>query len=117
MVREGEKTKRNMSGSTADLRKELKEQEETGDDSGSDIAYPDGAHTKASEMDSPITDGGDIEKAPTERDLESGQRTPAQRVMTAQDWTGPDDKENPHNWPMWLRIYHTAVPGLFAFVV
>jgi hypothetical protein len=39
------------------------------------------------------------------------------RVVTAQDWTGPDDPENPHNWPLWKRIWHTIPPGLFAFSV
>jgi len=32
-----------------------------------------------------------------------------QRTMTAQDWSGPDDPENPHNWPFWQRVYHTYV--------
>lgn len=41
----------------------------------------------------------------------------AHRVVTAQDWTGPDDPENPHNWPLWKRIWHTIPPGLFAFSV
>lgn len=40
-----------------------------------------------------------------------------QRAVTAQDWTGPDDPENPLNWPLWQRIYHTTVPSLFAFAV
>lgn len=40
-----------------------------------------------------------------------------QRTVTAQDWTGPDDPENPVNWPLWQRIYHTTVPGLFGFAV
>ena len=39
------------------------------------------------------------------------------RVVTALDWTGPDDPENPRNWPLWQKIYHTIIPGLFAFVV
>ena len=40
-----------------------------------------------------------------------------QRTVTAQDWTGPDDPENPLNWPLWQRIYHTTVPGLFGLAV
>jgi hypothetical protein len=39
------------------------------------------------------------------------------RVVTAQDWTGPDDPENPHNWPLGKRIWHTVQPGLFGFAV
>ena len=33
------------------------------------------------------------------------------------DWNGPDDPNNPHNWPMWLKFYHATVPGLFGFAV
>lgn len=42
---------------------------------------------------------------------------PVQRTVTAQDWTGPDDPENPHNWSLLKRIYHTIPPALFGFVV
>ncbi len=31
------------------------------------------------------------------------------KSVTAQDWNGPDDPENPQNWPLWQRIYHTYV--------
>ena len=38
-----------------------------------------------------------------------------QRAVTAQDWNGPDDPENPHNWPLWQRVYHTYVfPGILS---
>lgn len=39
---------------------------------------------------------------------------PQQRV---DDWDGPDDPENPHNWPMALRVYHSIIPALFGFGV
>lgn len=39
------------------------------------------------------------------------------RIVTAQDWTGPDDPEDPVNWPMAQRVYHTIIPGLFGFAV
>lgn len=29
------------------------------------------------------------------------------RILTAQDWNGPDDPENPNSWPFWQRVYHT----------
>ena len=40
-----------------------------------------------------------------------------QRTVTAQDWTGPEDPENPRNWPMWKRVYHTSVPATLCFAV
>lgn len=33
------------------------------------------------------------------------------------DWYGPDDPDNPHNWPLWMRIYHATTPGFFGFAV
>ncbi|KIW08854.1 uncharacterized protein PV09_00779 [Verruconis gallopava] len=30
---------------------------------------------------------------------------------------GPDDAENPQNWPMWKRVYHTIPPALFGFAI
>ena len=38
-------------------------------------------------------------------------------AATAHDWNGPDDPENPMNWSLWKRIYHTTVPALFGFIV
>ena len=39
------------------------------------------------------------------------------RAATAQDWTGPDDPENPMNWPLWKRIYNTVPSAAFAWIV
>ena len=36
------------------------------------------------------------------------------RSVTAQDWNGPDDPENPENWPLWQRVYHTYVLRLIC---
>ncbi|KAF2787092.1 MFS general substrate transporter [Melanomma pulvis-pyrius CBS 109.77] len=46
-----------------------------------------------------------------EKDVES----PPTSSLT--DWNGPNDPDNPHNWPMWMRIYHATTPGLFGFAV
>ena len=47
----------------------------------------------------------------------SNRKNVLQKTVTAQDWTGPDDPENPHNWPLWQRVYHTTVPSLFGLAV
>ena len=39
------------------------------------------------------------------------------KTMTAQDWTGPNDPDNPHNWPFWKKVYNTMAPSFFAFTV
>ncbi|RDL31047.1 MFS general substrate transporter [Venustampulla echinocandica] len=33
------------------------------------------------------------------------------------DWDSPADVKNPHNWPIWKRVFHTAIPALYGFVV
>ncbi|KAH8427775.1 MFS transporter [Aspergillus melleus] len=35
----------------------------------------------------------------------------------ALDWDGPDDVENPHNWPLWKRILHSAIPAIYGFAL
>ena len=70
----------------------------------SSIQEPEKIHTKEH----------DVSRSATNHDVEG---TPMRRVVTAQDWTGPDDPENPHNWPLWKRIWHTVPPALFAFIV
>jgi hypothetical protein len=59
-------------------------------------------------------DEGVEDSAPRHHDPEG---TPVHRTVTAQDWTGPDDPENPHNWPIWKRVWHTIPPALLAFIV
>lgn len=38
-----------------------------------------------------------------------------ERVVDHNDWTGPDDPDNPHNWPKWKRVMHSAIPAVYAF--
>ncbi|KAF2202288.1 MFS general substrate transporter [Delitschia confertaspora ATCC 74209] len=33
------------------------------------------------------------------------------------DWDGPNDPDNPRNWSLWQRTYHTAVPSVMCFIV
>jgi len=39
----------------------------------------------------------------------------AHHPPTALDWTGPDDPDNPRNWPIPRRIFNTIPAALFAF--
>jgi hypothetical protein len=88
------------------------------------------AHLKLSESNSSLAIGLRLEDSEEETqvpDLEKALHDPqapvsrtstaVRRVVTAQDWTGPDDPENPHNWPLRKRIWHTVQPGLFGFAV
>jgi len=59
-----------------------------------------------------------MEKTPsraTDQSRAGGQ--PVHRIQTAQDWTGPDDPENPLNWPVPKKIYHTLIPALQCFTM
>lgn len=54
----------------------------------------------------------DPEKAAAAQDQE-----PIKRTVTAQDWSGPDDPENPQNWTTAKKAYHTAATALLGFAV
>jgi hypothetical protein len=64
-----------------------------------------------------LDEARDIEQIATSATNRSKHGSPAQRAVTAQDWTGPNDPENPWNWPLWKRLYHTALVGVFCFTV
>ena len=50
-------------------------------------------------------------------DTEKGDAPVAPQALPATDWDGPDDPGNPHNWPLWQRVYHATTPGFFGFAV
>lgn len=52
-----------------------------------------------------------------EKGSEDGHQLAPELVITAQDWTGPDDPECPHNWTVKKRVYITSVLSLYAFTV
>ena len=65
---------------------------------------------------------GDLEKdveaaADANPVVQTEKHTGIARTVTAQDWTGPDDMENPLNWSMGKRVYTTTVPALLGFIV
>jgi len=52
-----------------------------------------------------------------EKSVEAGYSPEAEKVVTALDWTGPEDPENPENWPSGKKSFHVAYVGLQCFVV
>jgi hypothetical protein len=60
-------------------------------------------------------------RAPSNHDVEKGDAGTEPNGQLQQpnfhDWDGPDDPDNPVNWPLSLRIYHSAVPAMFGFAV
>lgn len=58
----------------------------------------------------------DLEQAFTEKTHYTGQES-VNEVVTALDWTGPDDPENPENWSTAKKAFHVTYVGLQCFVV
>jgi hypothetical protein len=86
-----------------DLEKKWTPEEASSSSDSASLSEPERIQTKgdnAEEAPNPITE-----------------TSTARRVVTAQDWTGPEDPENPQNWQMWKRVYHTIPPALFGFAV
>lgn len=52
----------------------------------------------------------DLANGDLERGKEEQQAPPA--VL---DWDGPDDPENPMNWPKWKRHFHVVPPAVISF--
>jgi hypothetical protein len=48
---------------------------------------------------------GDLEKG------KAGQQAPPAIL----DWDGPDDPDNPLNWPQWKRNFHVIPPAIISF--
>ena len=67
-----------------------------------------------------ISEDKDIERQASNRpDVDPSHEKPGTitRVVTAQDWTGPDDPENPLNWSTARKVYITTVPAFMGFAV
>lgn len=47
-------------------------------------------------------------------DPEKGIERPT-AALNPTDWNGPDDPENPLNWPAWIRYCHVVPPALISF--
>lgn len=80
-------------------------------------------NSEASESDDISHDGSghphmsdaDLEKTVTQNTSSAHQ--PATRTVTAQDWSGPDDPENPHNWSLLKRCLHIFPIAFLSFAV
>jgi len=62
-------------------------------------------------LDTPRTDVGKEEQdlgSPNESDSEP------QKTM---GWNSKDDAGNPKNWPFGKKVFHTAIPALYGFVM
>lgn len=84
------------------------------------MASRDGNPDSKFELSTPTSDNEDLEKRdpekgdPQKEDLEKGihqQRTD----INPTDWNGPDDPENPQNWPAWIRYFHVVPPSVISF--
>lgn len=65
--------------------------------------------------ESPSRTGDDLEKLQTE--VDSKMPTASNRIVTAQDWSGPDDPHNPLNWTFLKKACHFWPTAIWAFSV
>ncbi|TKA73636.1 hypothetical protein B0A49_05183 [Cryomyces minteri] len=96
----------------------------SGDEASDDTAFAIDSEDK--ELEASVLEPAEVHRG-HEKDIEQGSemplerdfadRNPVKRVITAQDWSGPRDPENPHNWSLLKRSYHTVPPALFGFTV
>ena len=47
-------------------------------------------------------------------DLEKG-KVAEKAPVAVTDWNGPEDPDNPLNWPAWKRYFHIFPPAIIAF--
>jgi len=59
----------------------------------------------------------DKETGPERASLDSEKGIAASAVPPdPNDWNGPDDPQNPLNWPLRRKLWHVISPALMAFV-
>lgn len=76
--------------------------------SSSSTTVPDQTH-----QDTPTDD---LERAITEKSRRSVDGN-VNKIVTALDWTGPDDPDNAENWSGGKKAYHVAYIGWQCFVM
>jgi hypothetical protein len=60
---------------------------------------------------------GTIGKMDLEEGGPSTSVTPQPNENMARTWDDPTNVENPHNWPLWNKILHSAIPALYGFAL
>lgn len=76
--------------------------------------------TGSSSTTSSASERPQVDEEKLSSDLEIPQNRndiPFTKIRTAQDWDGPDDPENPMNWPVWKKVYHTTMVGFLCFTM
>ncbi|QIX01081.1 hypothetical protein AMS68_006598 [Peltaster fructicola] len=64
-------------------------------------------------MDKSVDRPHAVHSTDAEKQVVEHEHTP----QTAQDWDGPNDPENPFNWPTWKKAYHTMASAVLGFSV
>ncbi|KAK5953020.1 hypothetical protein OHC33_006142 [Knufia fluminis] len=103
----GRPKRRGMTSPTATLESETKPRDVSSSSSSITLPLPACAPTASN----------DLEKMATNKSAELGSTQPMGQAVTALDWTGPDDPDNPENWPAGKKAFHIAYIGLQCFVV
>lgn len=73
-----------------------------------------GAHAKEQAINQ-LSNFAESDSVVTDTEKQDAATVPS--TLSVTDWNGPDDPDNPHNWPLWQRVYHATTPGFFGFAV
>ena len=73
-----------------------------------------GAHAKEQAINQ-LSNFAESDSVVTDTEKQDAATVPS--TLSVTDWNGPDDPDNPHNWPLWKKIYGTVIPGLLGLAV
>lgn len=71
--------------------------------------------TLDAEISQDVEKTADIEAISSNESIKKHQ--PIRLATVTNEWEGPDDPENPWNWPLWKKAYHTSIPALQSFTM
>ena len=63
-------------------------------------------------------DATDTEKRSSTAEMTAdASESPLQQANQAGEWSSPEDPENPLNWSIGKKAYHSAIPSIYCFTV
>lgn len=93
-------------------------QQQIHDEEKSGIPDPEDLLCRTASKTSTIKDGGLDENDDTSSCIMHGLTcVPSALSSIHYDWDSPTNNENPRNWGLWKKVFHTAIPALYGFVL
>ncbi|POS84109.1 hypothetical protein EPUL_005485 [Erysiphe pulchra] len=112
------KFKRGQSPAKELVQNETHAEQQTHEEEKSDIPDPEDLLCRTASKTSTIKDGGIDGNDDTSSCIMHGLTcVPSALSSIHYDWDAPTNNENPRNWGLWKKIFHTAIPALYGFVL